>query len=162
MNRKSLAVVFFLVIIVVGVISWQLAGNQSQNDSSGQLNRTATPSVFLERSELTDFIASFDIYTHGTKRIFTQAMYQNQSPDVFIQNPDPSIIYVKKAGITWADFFETLPFSLNKDCLVTGTKQTFCTTESERLRFYLNNAESPDALDMKIKPGDALRVTYGH
>lgn len=108
-----------------------------------------------------DFTARFEIFTNGTKRIFTDAMYHNQSAEVFIEKSDPQRINVKTAGTTWGDFFSTLPFSLSKECLVTGTKQTFCTTETKKLYFILNGEDTPNALDRIIAPDDVLRVEYG-
>lgn len=108
-----------------------------------------------------DLTATFEIFTNGTKRVFTQAMYHNQSPDAYIESPDPSVVHIKKANVTWDDFFRTLPFSLTKDCLVTGTRQTFCSNETKRLRFFLNGEETPNALELEIKANDALKVTYG-
>jgi hypothetical protein len=40
-------------------------------------------------------------------------------------------VHVRKAGVIWSDFFKTLPMELTKDCLITGTKQTFCIGETE-------------------------------
>lgn len=113
-----------------------------------------------DRAETVDFTANFEIYTNGTKRIFTQVMYHNQSADVYITSSDPSTVYIKKRDITWGDFFKTLPFSITKDCLITGTKQTFCATTTKKLRFYLNEVESPDALDLEINEGDFLKIVY--
>ncbi len=127
----------------------------TQEIQSTQVEPTAQPQEFEE------FTASFAIYTNGTKRIFSDSKYHNQSPDVFLEAADPSSIFVKKQGIVWKDFFETLPFSLTKECLVTGTKQTFCTSQNGRLRFFLNGQESPDALELPIQAGDFLKVTFG-
>lgn len=108
----------------------------------------------------TDFTARFEIYTNGTKRVFSEPKYHRQSTDVFIENPDPHRINIKTTGITWDDFFSTLPLSLTKECLVTGTKQTFCNSDAHKLFFYLNDQENPEALDMTIAPDDFLRVEY--
>jgi hypothetical protein len=159
--KKSLLIPF-LCIAIVGVIAWLLLRNQSQNNSRGQTNGTTVVPTPPEMTVSDDLTATFEIYTNGTKRIFTQAMYLNQSPDAFIQNPDPSIVHIKKAGTTWANFFDTLPFTLTNECIVTGTKETFCTTEAKKLRFFLNSTENPDALDSKIQSGDTLRITYGN
>lgn len=107
-----------------------------------------------------DYTASFKIYTLGTERIFTASMYHNLSDDVFIEPPDPSIIYVKKSGVSWEDFFVTLPFELRKDCLTTGTGQTFCTNATHELKFRLNGVYRPNALGEIIKEGDQLIVSY--
>lgn len=122
--------------------------------------RAISPPV-TQASESVEKEASFAIFTNGLFRIFTAPMYHNVSPDVFIDASNPNVVHVKKAGITWNDFFKTLPFSLSKDCLTTGTGQTFCTTENQRLEFYINGERSPDALDQVIQNGDKLLVTYG-
>ena len=51
--------------------------------------------------------------------------------------------------------------SLSKDCLVTGSGQTFCTNKTQALRFFINGMEDPDALDREIKESDKLLITYG-
>lgn len=109
-----------------------------------------------------DYTARFAIFTNGTFRVFTPIMYHNLSKDVFIEKDNPNIVHVKKPGTTWDDFFGTLPFKLTKDCLTTGTKQTFCTDTNGSLRFYLNGKEHINALDKQIENGDQLLVTYGN
>jgi hypothetical protein len=107
-----------------------------------------------------NFNASFEIYTNGTKRIFTDTKYHNLSKNVYISSPNPGIIYVKGEGVTWTDFFSTLPMKVAKDCLTTGTGQVFCTNETKTLKFFVNGSEDPDALDRKINPNDNLVVKY--
>jgi hypothetical protein len=126
---------------------------------SSSLKETTPAPIITEVFE--PFTARFEITTNSTKRVFTDAKYHNQSLDVYIQPPDPSVVYVEMEGITWNDFFQTLPFSLTAECLVTGTKQTFCTNDSGTLRFYLNEVETLDALTKEIKANDFLKVEYG-
>lgn len=114
-----------------------------------------------QSQETIDTEAAFAIFTNGTFRIFTASMYHNLSPDVYIESPNPNIVQVKKADITWNDFFKTLPMSLSRDCLTTGTGQTFCTEGTQTLKFYLNGQLDADALDKKISAGDQLLVSYG-
>lgn len=108
----------------------------------------------------TEITATFKIITNGTTRIFSDSRYHNLSKDVYITSQNPDTIIVKKTNIKWSDFFKTLPMSLDKNCLVTGTKQTFCTNESGKLYFYLNGVESPSALDNIIGNNDFLFVEY--
>lgn len=161
MGKKAIFFIVALLVVAAGFVGWKFYGNRHQDMSSVKINTSANTPVTLESQEPNDFTASFEIYTNGTRRIFTAAMYHNQSPDVYIQSQDSNTVYVKKAGVTWKNFFDTLPFSLTTECLVTGTKQTFCNTETKKLRFFLNGIETPQALDLKIQPGDLLRVTYG-
>lgn len=148
-----------LVLSISGVLIYRSSSStQSVAQKSEILSLPTSPTP---SSQATDFTASFEIYTNGTKRIFTQAMYHHQSPDMYIENPNPSIVHVKKSDATWNDFFKTLPFSLTQNYLITGTKQTFCSTETKKLRFFINEVETPNALENKIQANDRLRVTYG-
>ncbi len=146
--NKSVGIGIFIVIVVL-MFGFFIYSNskQSTNDSneqtivSGQSDRSSlTPDIKNEQ-------ASFVIFTNGTFRIFTAAMYHNLSDDVFIQADNPNIIHIKKEGVTWNDFFSTLPFKLTSDCLTTGTKQTFCTGSNGSLKFYLNNERKKSMLD---------------
>ena len=115
----------------------------------------------VEITKEVNYKANFAIFTNGTLRDFSSSRYHNLSKDVFIQADNPNIVQVKKEGITWDDFFKTLPMKLSKDCLVTGTKQTFCTDDNKTLRFFLNGKEDKNVLDKEIGNGDKFLVTYG-
>ncbi len=125
--------------------------------------KTSKPQPIVElvsSPEPVDYTAEFAIYTNGTFRVFTSSMYHNLSTDVFISADNPNLIQVKKADTTWQEFFNTLPFKLDKDCLVTGTGQTFCTGEAGELIFTLNGAKDKDALDKVIQEEDKLVVSF--
>lgn len=126
-------------------------------------NRNASQKIIeIPIEEKIDYRASFAIFTNGTFRDFSSSKYHNQSKDVFTQSDNPNIIYVKKKGITWNDFFKTLPMGLSKDCLTTGTGQKFCTNEDGSLKFYLNGKRDDNVLSKEIKNGDQALITYGN
>lgn len=112
-------------------------------------------------SKETNNKAAFAIFTNGTYRIFSDPKYHNLSPDVYIESPNPNIVFIKTKNIKWSDFFNTLPMQLSKDCLVTGTGQKFCTGQGGELNFYINGEKDPMALDREIKNGDKLLVSFG-
>lgn len=136
--------------------------SSEKEENTVAISSTPVPSAQITEKIVTDFNASFAIFTFGTFRIFTDEKYHHQSGEVFIQADNPNIIHVKNQGVTWDDFFRTLPFKLTKDCLATGTGQTFCTNSNGKLSFYLNSIEDPDALDKFFNKGDKLLVTYGN
>jgi hypothetical protein len=152
---KYIAVFAFLIVITGGY--FLISKKDTVRPTTNAIS-TTTPFVVSKEA---DFKANFEIYTNGTKRIFTDSKYHNQSGDVFIEADSPNTVRVKKEGITWSNFFETLPMSLKKDCLITGTNQTFCTGSGGTLRFYINGTENGDALDRRVKEGDTLLVEYG-
>lgn len=161
----SLILLLFLSVLLGGCVPTSTLDEPASlpvTESGGTppSNQSGAGTEFTDTA-FTPFTAHFEIVTNGTKRIFTQAMYHNQSSNVYIENPDPSTVRVQASGITWDDFFKTLPFSLTADCLITGTKQTFCSNDTHKLRFLINGTETPDALGQEIKSNDFLKVEYG-
>ena len=115
----------------------------------------------LQQETRVEIKASFAIFTNRTFRVFTASMYHNLSNDVFIEASNPNIVRVRKKGITWDDFFKTLPMKLTRDCLTTGTGQSFCTNSNQTLKFYINGKVDSNALDRIINEGDQLLVSHG-
>lgn len=114
----------------------------------------------IQRNEKANINASFIIVTGNITRSFTVDKYHNLSSDVYIEKADPSIVYVTKTGITWDDFFKTLPMKLTKDCLITGDGETLCNGKGRTLKFYLNDIETPNLLDREIKDGDKALIQF--
>ncbi len=143
--------VFLLFVVVWNIL--KISKNPPANNSKAEPTQE-------EKSVFQEFTAGFEITTNGTKRIFTSPMYHNLSNDVYITAKDSSVVYIKKPNIAWQDFFDTLPMKLTKECLTTGTKQTFCTDSSGKLQFFINEQEIPRALEKEINPNDYLKVIY--
>lgn len=151
------------VLLVLGLGAWYiLISSKSQTPQSTSTAPGQVSEQTIDSQATVDYSASFAIFTNGTFRIFTDAMYHNLSSDVYIESTNPNTVNVKKERITWDDFFKTLPFKLTKECLTTGTGQTFCTGNGGTLRFYLNGIESQNALDQIINSDDKLLVTFGN
>lgn len=154
MSRTPLLIIG---VVIVGVAAFGLLSNHS----SPTLTPTPVPQAAPPIEKSTDFQAGFAIFTNGTFRVFIDSKYHNLSEDVFIQADNPNIVHVKKSGVTWDDFFKTLPMSLNQTCLTTGTKQTFCTSDRESLKFYLNGKRVDNLLSKQINPGDRALISFG-
>lgn len=150
----SVKIVLGLGILVV-IIALVLVNRSSRPSSSSELSASPTSAV-----EEADFTATFRIVTQGLTRTFTASMYHNLSSDVYIEAKDPSVVNVKKRGTTWNDFFSTLPFKLSRDCLTTGTGETFCSGDGGTLKFYRNDVEDPNLLDREIAPGDRVLIDF--
>lgn len=157
--RKTygLIAIGFLIAIVLLLIKPHIINKDQPSKIS--VSQTLTPTVEVPKT--INYKARFAIYTNGTKRIFTASMYHNLSKDVYIEASDPSTVHVKKDGTTWMNFFMTLPFKLDKDCLTTGTNETFCATKNSTLKFYLNGIRNDSLLILPIKDGDLALISYG-
>lgn len=133
--------------------------NKPQTPKASVKTPSLTPTPTSQKQEA-DIRASFTIVTGNITRNFKAEKYHNQSPDVYIESVDPAIVHVKKIGITWDDFFKTLPMKLTKDCLITGDGETLCNGQVGTLKFYLNGIQAPDLLDRQIKDGDKALIQY--
>ncbi|MBI2011944.1 hypothetical protein HYS91_04200 [Candidatus Daviesbacteria bacterium] len=156
MKVLIISIASILVLAAIALIFFHFPKNRKFNNESLP-NTISSPSA---QPTTTNLQASFTIKTDNIIRIFTNSKYHNQSEDVYITPDNPSRVNVKKTGITWADFFNTLPMKLTKDCLVTGDGETLCRNEASSLKFYLNDREDPDLLDKEIKNGDKLLVIF--
>lgn len=150
-------VVIVAVLVIIAVLGFFFLSDIKPNASMTSTPADSRPTI----SQQTNITSSFLIFTNGTKRIFTDSKYHNQSPDVYIEPTEPGIVHVRKSGTTWATFFATLPMKLTKDCLTTGTGQVFCTEAKSSLKFYINGVFDENALQREIADSDTLVVSYG-
>jgi hypothetical protein len=109
------------------------------------------------------FSAFFTIYVNGVKRDFSQAMYVEASTSAFIPKTNTASVVVNSPSTTWDSFFKTLPppFSVKKDCLVTGLGEQFCGGKNKFNvpEFYLNGKKvDTDILQSAIKLDDKLVI----
>lgn len=155
MNR---IIIILLGVVVLAGIFFLLQNFPAPNAEK----ESPTPTESTAKQDEVPYTAAFAIFTNGLKRTFTASMYHNQSDDVYITPDNPEVVHVERMSLTWSDFFSTLPFTLSKECLTTGTGQTFCTGRNGTLRFYLNGELTPDALDLLITNGDQLLITFGN
>ena len=149
------------IVFLIAVVFWLIKKPAANQTQPVKISVSLTPSPTLVAPKNVDYEARFAIYTNGTKRIFTNSMYHNLSKNVYLEASDPSIVHVKKDGVTWMEFFATLPFKLSKDCLTTGTNETFCITKNATLKFYLNGVKNNNLLMEKIKDSDLALISYG-
>lgn len=160
MNKLVGIGIILILLSLFGFIF--LSNKQTAPESSSSSNNPPVATPNTSTTPITNIKASFAIFTNGTFRVFTASMYHNLSEDAYIESSNPNIVYVKKAGTTWNDFFSTLPFKLTSECLTTGTKEIFCTGNRGTLKFYVNGEQSNNALSQEIKEGDKLLVTFGN
>ncbi len=156
---KYFVILLVSVLLLISILIL-FKGSQTQ-----PLVPTPPPSLVSKEKAMpggqqVDIKAFFTIITGNIIRSFQAEKYHNLSPDVYIENQDPTIVYVKKSGITWDDFFKTLPMKLTKDCLTTGDGETFCDKKDGSLKFYLNDIETPDLLDKEIKESDKTLIKF--
>ncbi len=153
--NKSIYLVMIITLAILGGVVIFGGMDQKVNPVSTSTSPSSIPNV-----EKVNISASFKIVTGNITRSFVASKYHHQSPDVYIEASDPSVAHVTKSGIIWADFFNSLPMKLTKDCLTTGDGETLCDGQGGSLKFYLNDIEDKNLLDKEIKEGDKILVTF--
>ena len=176
-RKKLILVIFFLIVIIVGFLLYFKLNILNKNNSGySEEGYTADMLFNLPDDTITNapvsqdttkiinypLSAEFTVTINGIARKFNSAMYSKQDFAVYIDETDSSKIIVTEAGVTWQDFFDTMPapFKLTNDCITTGTSETYCTGQNGELKFMLNGVETPEALDLVINAGDILNVIY--
>lgn len=154
---RQLRLPIFLLLILLSIL-W-LRDHSKNLDV--ELPNPSTQEELPEEQDEFRITAHFAIYTNGTFRVFTAPMYHHAASFAFLEEEDPNLIIVMAKGVTWRDFFATLPLSLSHECLVTGTNEEFCTNQEKSLLFYLNGERKEDVLDRQIQDGDQLLISYG-
>lgn len=150
----------------IGIIIILIAALLLLNKPQTPKNLLQTPTSIPQNEKVypdsigVDIKASFTVITNNITRSFKAEKYHNQSPDVFIESSNPTIVHVTKSGITWDDFFKTLPMKLTKDCLTTGDGENFCSGKGAILKFYINNIETPDLLNEEIRDRDEALINF--
>ncbi len=162
MKTKNVLSVVVVLIVAIGVYLFSSNKYDVKLESQSTVTNEISNNQIAKDQESLSHEATFAIYTNGTFRIFTSAMYHDLSEDVYITSANPNLVHVKKKDLTWNDFFKTLPFKLTKDCLTTGTGETFCSGKDEELKFYINGNKNPDALEEIVGEGDMLLVSFGN
>lgn len=157
MNKVWL--VALLALITIAILLFLYPKNSVVKDMTAT-SPTSQPKDQSPPSQNTDIQANFTIVTGSITRSFKAEKYHKLSPDVYIENPDPGIVHVKKMGIKWSDFFQTLPMKLTNDCLTTGDGETYCDGKDGNLKFYLNDVETLNLLDMEIKEGARVLIKF--
>ena len=157
---------FIVITVLLVLISGFFIFKQKSTQYVTPTKSTTSPSAIVQPVDIT---ASFTIKTDSVTRSFKTEKYHNQSPFVYITSDDPTKVHVKKEGITWNDFFKTLPMELTKDCLITGDGETLCDGKNGTLMFYLqsnegsphlNGVEDKDLLDKEVKQGDSILIRF--
>ncbi len=160
LSNKLLIAVAMIVSIII-IIAGYLYLTRSKTTAPASTTQNSSQPIKAE-TVFTPYTASFQIVINGETRTFTDPRYHNKSADVYIAPEGSSQVQVvvAKPNITWGDLFKTLPMSVDTNCIVTGTKQTFCSNATKQLQFYINGVESPNALTADIEPGSQLKIVY--
>lgn len=154
MRKLFPGLIAIMIFLFFGSIFFVYRGNKAVAPTPSP-SPNSIPELEVDRK------ASFAIFTNGVFRDFSNNRYHNLDKNVFISSDAPNIVKVKRSGVTWNDFFKTLPMEITNDCLTTGTGQQFCNQGNQSLKFYLNGIKEENLLSGEIQDGDRALISFG-
>lgn len=143
-----------VMLIVLGFGGYYFWDSTKQNQPVKVNTSASTAPVSYDKT------ATFSVETNGITRNFSDPKYHNQSSDVYIDASNPNLIHIRKEGITWGEFFNSLPMELSRECLITGDGEKFCDVKDGTLKLYLNGSEDPNFLQKEIIHDDHVIVRF--
>ncbi|PCI25125.1 hypothetical protein COB57_02825 [Candidatus Peregrinibacteria bacterium] len=94
------------------------------------------------------------VFAHGGEE-------EGELANVHLHDNNGRVIHVHAAGVTYADFFESLQMDLHNNTFTDDEANIYANTETHSLRFFINGLEV-DILDSKeIRNLDQVLITYG-
>ena len=153
--------------------SFFLNGERIQNPASledfetlikAAILKAPKPSIAAE--EKYHIHANLSVILDGTPVNFKLAKYQStESKELneFIHFHDGKgdMFHVHKKGMLLKDLFTSLGMTLSKDCLVTDTKQSYCSKGEKTLKVYVNNKVNTLYELYEPQDLDRILISYG-
>lgn len=158
---KLVSIILVVAVLLGGFLFWQNYQKQNLAENVG----TVTQNLEISPSPKPIHIhAAFLVFSNSTYRPFTNPKYHERRTEVHLNASNPRVIHIHAGGITWRDFFDSMPspMKVSADCLIAGTGEKFCNQGNKILKFYLKG-ERKDAsiLSREIKDGDRFLMSYG-
>lgn len=106
------------------------------------------------------------VYIDDNRLRFTDIKYQSASnqilhPDFHFHDQMDDIIHRHSDNLTLTDFFQSLGFTLNNDCLITDTGTSYCSNDTEKLQLYINGNQVTDIVNYVNQEEDQILIYYG-
>ena len=108
-----------------------------------------------------DETVSLAVFIEGIQVDLAKPRYSVVNDSVYLDPKFPGLIRVKKSPLTWKDFFDQSPLSLDNNCLVTDDRSTYCASEKNTLKVMLNGILISDLYDRSLTNGDAVLISFG-
>ncbi len=117
--------------------------------------------------------ADFAVFINGKKFDFSGESYMSTKPCTIEENEradddvvhlhdlDGGVIHVHRAGVTYADFFQSLHMSFSDTAFSDDAGNTYANNETQSLRFFVNGTEVQTLAGRDIRDLDQILITYG-
>lgn len=110
--------------------------------------------------------ADFLIYINDQKIDLTDPKYQSSAEQILHKNvhlhdDEDNVVHRHAEGITFAEFLNSVGFTLTNDCLTLDTAEAFCNNETQVLMLYVNKEPYVDISSYIPQEEDQVLLYYG-
>lgn len=107
------------------------------------------------------------VYIGDERLRFTDSKYQSGAnqvlhKDFHFHDGEDDVIHRHADGLTLANFFSSLGFTLTNDCLTTDDERVLCTDVNGELMLFVNNARVTDIVSYIPQDSDRILIYYGN
>jgi hypothetical protein len=110
--------------------------------------------------------ADFLIMVNDTRIDLTDTKYHSSvsqilHKNVHLHDGEDNVVHRHADGITFAEFLDSLGFTLTDTCLTNDTKQAWCANETTILALYVNGEKVPSITTYISQEEDQILLYYG-
>jgi hypothetical protein len=107
--------------------------------------------------------AAFLVSLNGTIIDFSKPKYQVQSRYIHVENGDGSTLHRHASNVPISEFLNSVNMRISDDgCFQDDNRTSYCSGNSQSLRFYINGSETESINDYVINDGDRFLIYYGN
>ena len=114
-----------------------------------------------EQADEVHLHAAFIVYINDEQIDFSLPIYQLKDQAVHVEDGIGDVVHVHEKGITMGFFFETLNVKFNRTCISIPIHGPFCSTNNQKLSFYVNSKQNYEFENYEIRELDKILITYG-
>jgi protein-disulfide isomerase len=110
--------------------------------------------------------ANIKVLINGTPVDFSLAKYQSKDgkeldENIHFHDGVGDVFHIHKKGMTLGDLFKSMGMTLDSTCLVSDTKEKYCTDSKKSLKMYVNGVKNDQYEKYVPQDLDGILVSYG-
>ena len=110
--------------------------------------------------------ADFALYVNDKRLDLTAAKYQStleseKNDDIHLHDSNDQVVHRHAENITFANFLQSIGFTLTKDCFTMDTGENICSSDASEVSLYVNNKPATDITSYITQEKDRVLLYVG-
>lgn len=151
-NRQisPLIIVLVLVVLAATVGAWYMYNNSNTK-----------PAEFHEHINFAVFLNDVQFNFNQTKYMTNESQEVGERQFIHLHDMNGGVIHLHESGLTMGMFFDSIGMHLNSTCLTLDNGTSYCTSENDSLKMYVNDVPSNEFDALQLHDLDKVLITYG-